>query len=474
MHPRTCCCAQETPSLCPNPPKRRRSAIFLLALLSVIPSWAQEKSGGNESDSNPPVTQVTTGESAGVSPNANTASTNIETGQPLLPSISPLRWKHLSLLSFNATYIYDSNYFLEPNAPVAAKGSIISGLMLYTFKVRHVDLDFQYLPQFAISQAGTQFAYANQLFDAHTFIHLTPRWIVNLSDRFQSTPNNGNLDEASFIPNTSDGTALRSSILTGARGSLTNTFTASADRKLNGRDRISLLFQHELDNLFSLAEDRLAAQAGNPVLTQQRNVRAEFGWFRRLQRGSEVGVRYAYVHESFPQAQESTQLHGILASYSRRLSASLRLRVEGGPTFPVSPSTTAGGQLSSIGTSYLAAASLLKTFRRATAIVSYSRSSSFSGQVSNSLADRLEASYSQRFLNRLNLTIGAALLTQGEGQGQASQGKSGWIQTDYRLLRAWSIYSTYGYTSIGNGPQPSSARSLLTSGVRWSFANLHR
>ena len=193
-----------------------------------------------------------------------------------------------------------------------------------------------------------------------------------------------------------------------------------------------------------------------------------------MQRGSEAGVRYAYVHESFPQAQASTQLHGILASYSRRLSASLRLRVEGGPTFAVSPSTAAGGQFSTSGTSYLAAASLLKTFRRATAIVSYSRSNSFSGRISNSFADRLEASYSQRFLNRLNLTTGAAWLTQGQGQGQTSTGKSAWIQTDYRLLRAWSIYSTYGYISIGSGPQPSSVRNLITSGVRWSFASLHR
>ena len=458
--------------MCPNLPKRWRLAISLLAFLSVIPVWAQETSGGNESDSKPPVIQAATGDSASTSSNPKAASTNLETGQPLLSSISPLRWKHLSLLSFNATYIYDSNYFLEPGAPVAAKGSIISGLMLYTFKVRHVDLDFQYRPQVELSQARTQFVYANQLFDAHTFIHLTPRWIINLSDKFQSTPNNGNLDEASFIPNTSDGTALRSPILAAARGSLTNTFTASADRKLNGRDRISLLFQHELANLSSLPEDRLAAQAGAPVLTQQRNVRAEFGWIRRLQRGSEAGVRYAYVHESFPQAQGATQLHGILASYSRRLSASLRLRVEGGPTFAVSPSTTAGGQLSASGTSYLAAASLLKTFRRATAIVSYSRSNSFSGRVSNFFADRLEASYSQRFLNRLNLTTGAALLTQG--QGQTSKGKSAWVQTDYRLLRAWSIYTTYGYTSIGSGPQPSSVRNLITSGVRWSFANLHR
>lgn len=466
MLPRTCCSAQETPSLCPDLPLRWHPAVFLLAFLLVVPVWAQEASN------NLPTEQITTVDNTGVSPNSKTASTDLETGQPLLSSLSPLRWKHLSLLSFNATYIYDSNYFLEPAAPIAAKGSIISGLMLYTFKVRHIDLDFQYRPQIELSQARTQFVYANQLFDAHTFIHLTPRWIINLSDKFQSTPNNGNLDEASFIPNTSDGTALRSPILAAARGSLTNTFTASADRKLNGRDRISLLFQHELASLSSLPEDRLSAQAGAPVLTQQRNVRAEFGWIRGLQRGSEAGVRYAHVHESFPQAQGSTQLHGILASYSRRLGASLRLRVEGGPTFTVAPSTTAGAQLSASGTSYLAAASLLKTFRHATAIFSYSRSSAFSGRISNSFSDRFEASYSQRFLNRLNLTTGAAWLTQG--QGQTSTGKSAWIQTDYHLLRAWSIYSTYGYTSVGSGPQPSSSRNLITSGVRWAFANLHR
>jgi hypothetical protein len=469
-----CRCAQGTRSLYPNLPKCRPWAIFLLVFASIIPAWAQETPGGNETGSNSPGAQVTTGDSAGASRNSATPSTNIETGQPLLPSISPLRWKHLSLLSFDASYIYDSNYFLLPNAPVTASGSIISGLMLFTFKIRHVDLDFQYLPQIEVSQTGAQYAYANQLFNVHTFIHLTPRWVVNLSDKFQSTPNNGNLDEASFIPNTSDGTALRSSILAGARGSLTNTFTASVDRKLNGRDRISLLFQHEIDNLSSLPGDQLAAQAGNPVLTQQRNVRAEFGWYRRLQQENEVGVRYAYLHESFPQAQTSTQMHGILASYSRRLLASLRFRIEGGPTFPVCSSSGANGQLSGSGATYLVTASLLKTFRRSAAAVSYSRSNSFSGQINNSLTDRLEASYSHRFANRLNLTTGAALVTQGEGQGQTSQAKSVWIQTDYRLLRAWSIYSTYAYTSISDNLQPSSGRTLITSGVRWSFANLHR
>lgn len=455
-----------------------RSAAFLvLAFLLVAPAWAQE-AGQSSTDQKPEPGAKTatisqgTGENDDGQANSKTSSINLETGQALLPNLSPLHWKHLSLLSFSTTYIYDSNFFLQSSSTIPAKGTIVAGLLVYTFKVKHVDLDLQYRPQLELSEAQNRFLYANQLFDAHTFIRLTPRWIVNLSDKFQSTPNNGNLDEAAFVPNLAGGSATRNLLLAGGRGSLTNTFTASTDRKLNGRDRISLLFQHELASLSSLPEDRLAAQAGSPILREQRNLRAEIGWARRLQRGSEAGIRYAYVHEYFPGMQGSTQLHGLLLSYSKRLSASLRLRVEGGPTFVTSPSSATGGPLSANGTSYLAAASLLKTFRRASAIVSYSRSSSFSGRITNSFSDRLEASYSRRFINRLNLTGGAAYETQG--QGQTISGKSAWIQSDYRLLRAWSIYSTYGYTTLSSSPQPSVARSLFTSGVRWSFANARR
>jgi len=343
-------------------------------------------------------------------------------------------------------------------------------LLVFSLKRSRFNLDLQYRPQIWISEGQSQLDFASQVVDLHTQRYLTRSWTLNITDQFQSAPDRARLAQGAFFSNYDTGTSTQNPFLATGRHFLTNAFTTSADHAFSARNHLNLLFRTHYIHLSAL-DDPAAAQAGDTFagVTQEHDFGGQIGWTHTFGRDHDFGILYAYDREYFQDFQDSAQLHSVILTYSMRLRPSLLMRLTGGPTLmqPAAPK----GAVAPPGSrkTYQVSGSLYKTFRRSAMTLSYSRNNNFTGQISDDLNDRLDLSYSKKFFRRMDVTAGGAFVRQNYSVGTHLLGKSGWLEVDYRLGRAWSIYSMYSYLTQRSGPAPFGPSQLVMTGIRWSW-----
>jgi hypothetical protein len=394
-------------------------------------------------------------------------ATNLATGAVLSTTRSPFRWGNLSVLSIDALQVYDSNYLFLSNNPVPVHAGAVRGLFVYAIRTGHSNFSIQYRPQVWASGEDTQVDYASHMVDFHTFRYLTSTWAVNISDQFASVPDRGRLEQIGFSSDYTNSTSTKNPFLATGRRLLTNAIGISVDHSIDARNRMEFLVRHQYIRL-SEPDSVTVAQDPAAALTEQHDIGGEIGWTHTWRRDNEFGVKYAYDREYFQDFESTAQLHSILFGFSRRLRPSLLLRLSGGPSL-LEPARPAGALIApDTRQTYQASAALFKKFGRSGLTLSYSRSNSFTGQISDNLNDRYDVTYSQHWNRRLDTVIGGAYVRQAL-TAHRLEGKSGWGEVDYRLNRSWSVYASYSYLTQAGGPLPYGPRHLVTSGIRWSW-----
>jgi hypothetical protein len=392
---------------------------------------------------------------------------NLSTGQVLSKTRSPLHWGKLSVMSFELMQVYDSNYLFLKDNPLSAQAGAVQGLFVYSLKSSRASLSLQYRPQFWASDQTHQFDYSSHMLDFHTFRYLSPRWAINVSDQFQYSPDRGRLNEVGFSPDYSTGTSTQNPFLSTGRRMVNNQFGVSVDRRFTAHDSIEMSVRQQYIRLSSA--DNTQLQDPIASATEQQDYAGQIGWTHTWRTDNEIGIQYSYDRQFFNGFDSSAQLHGILFGFSRRLRPSLLLRIGGGPALLLPAKTNGAIQPLESQFTYQANAALYKSFRHSGMTLSYSRNNTFTGQISDGLNDRVDASYSQRLFHRLDAIIGGAYVRQNYSLGPHLYGKSGWSELDWHLSRSWSIYGTYSYLTQAGGPVLFGPRQLVTSGIRWNF-----
>jgi hypothetical protein len=392
---------------------------------------------------------------------------NLSTGQVLSKTRSPLHWGRLSVMSFELMQVYDSNYLFSKDNPISAQAGAVQGLIVYSLKSSRASLSLQYRPQFWASDQTQQFDYSSHMLDFHTFRYLTPRWAINVSDQFQYSPDRGRLNEVGFSPDYSTGTSTQNPFLSTGRRMVNNQFGVSVDHRFTAHDTIEMSARQQYIRLSASSD----TQPQDPIAlaTEQQDYAGQIGWTHTWRPDNEIGIQYSYDHQFFNGFDSNAQLHGILFGFSRRLRPSLLLRIGGGPALLLPAKLTGAIQRQDKQITYQANAALYKSFRHSGITLSYSRNNTFTGQISDGLNDRVDASYSQRLFHRIDGLIGGAYVRQNYSIGPHLYGKSGWSELDWHLTRSWSIYGTYSYITQAGGPILFGPRQLITSGIRWNF-----
>ncbi len=394
-------------------------------------------------------------------------ATNLATGAVLSNTRSPFHWGKLSVLSVDALQVFDSNYLYRSENPLSVHAGAVRGLLVFAVKTGHSNFSVQYRPQVWASGEATQVDYASHMVDFHTFRYLTSQWGINISDQFASVPDRGRLEQIGFTSDYTNSTSTQNPFLATGRRLLTNSFGISVDHSFTARDRMEFLVRNQYIRL-SQPDNTTVVQNPAAVLSEQLDIGGELGWTHTWRRDNEFGVKYAYDREYFQDFDSTAQLHSVLFGISRRLRPTLLLRISGGPALLL-PARPVGAVIQPPNRqTYQASASLFKKFVRSGLTLSYSRSNNFTGQISDNLNDRWDASYSQHWSRRIDTVVGGAFVRQALTV-QRLQGKSGWAEVDYRLNRSWSFYSTYSYLTQAGGPLVYGPRHLVTSGIRWSW-----
>ena len=394
---------------------------------------------------------------------------NLMTGQSLKTLRSPLHWGHFSLLSVEALQVYDSNFLFRSNNPISAQAGAVQGLLVYAIQTGRSNFSLQYRPQLWVSADNIQTDYASHMVDFHTSRRISPRWAINVSDQYQWSADRGRLDQIGFTSDYSTSTTSQSPFLNTNRRLVSNLADVEISHNLSAHNSVEFIGRHQYIQLSSLPSG--AASSTDPLAaeTQQQDFGGEVAWNYAWRHDNSIGLRYSYDREYFQHVLGAAEFHSASVGFSRRLFPSLLLRVSGGPTIilPATPPSATVAQDTRL--SYSANASLFKTFRRSAMTLSYTRNNNFSGQISDSLNDRYDVTYSQRFFRRADVLIGGAYVRQEYSTGARLLGKSGWAEIDYHFSPSWSFYTSYSYLTQNGGPSLFGPRHLVTSGIRWSW-----
>jgi hypothetical protein len=394
---------------------------------------------------------------------------NLATGQLLNTTRSPLHWGHLSLLSFDLMQVYDSNYLFLKDNPLSAQAGAAQALLVYAIKTRRTNLSFQYRPQLWVSSDTTVVDYASHSLDLHASRQTSPKWAINFSDQYQWREDSGRIDSIGFTPDYSSSNIHQSPFLAAGQRLISNTAEVTIDNNLTAHSSFEILARHQYIQLSQ--SDITSPPPGTPAApdSTQQIYGGQIGWNYQWSRNNSFGFHYGYDRQDFQATDSTVQFHSALLGLSRRLGRTVVVQISGGPSLMQVPVPPGSAQVEKNQLTYQASAVLFKTFRRAGVTLSYSRNDSFTGQITDRLNDRVDASITKRFVRRTDLVVGGSYIRENFSSGAHRYGKSGWAQVNYRLGSSWSLYGTYSYLTQNGGAVAFGPRHLVTSGIRWSW-----
>lgn len=440
----------ETPSPTPSPDEQRTPADIGLQNDQALPPMPEETPATDEQS-------------------FDRTPVNLATGQLLSSTRSPLRWGRLSLLSFDLLQVYDSNYLFLKDNPLPAQAGAVQALLVYAIKTGRTNLSFQYRPQLWVSSETIQSDYASHSLYLHASRQTSPKWAMNFSDQYQWLEDSGRIDSIGFTPDYSSSSIHQKPFLAAGQRLVSNTAEVTIDHNFTAHSSFEILGRHQFIQLSQ--SDITSSARGTPAApdSTQQIYGGQIGWNYQWSRNNSFGFHYGYDREYFQATDSTVQFHSAVLGVSRRLGRTVVVQISGGPSLMQVAVLPGSAPVEKNQLTYQASAVLFKAFRRAALTLSYSRNDSFSGQITNGLNDRVDASITKRFVRRTDLVIGGFYIRENFTSGTHLYGKSGWAQVNYRLGPSWSFYGTYSYLTQTGGPIAFGPRHLVTSGIRWSW-----
>jgi hypothetical protein len=443
-------------------------AVWVAAVLLVLPGAlrAQQQDPATSSSSSSQESSSTQRPDDQV-PALNAPSTpSLDTGQSLQNTnrISPLRFGHLSLLSFDALYDYDSNFTFSPSNPQPADAMAMRGLVFYTVGGGRTRLDVQWRPFVLVSQTNTKADFAGQTVDLHTYRYLNARWLLDVSDRFQYAPDNGLLANPSFNPDFTTGLFNRQPFLANGESTLINGLTTSLSYQMNQKNTLTFHGQYQYVNQWNNGNN---PNPPPPIFDNTHNFGGGIAWTHRLTEGREIGVDYNYDRQYLADFSSRSQYHSAFITFSDRIRPTLLLRVSFGPSLQI----RSGSQGISAGNTetFEGSVEVLKSFRRSNLAFSYGRGHDFQGIITEAYHDRYDLTYSWNMGRKWEFSTGAGYIEQGSSNVPLLRGRTLWFNSSYFVSRQWSVFATYMNSAANGGPQPYGTRNLIMAGIRWSW-----
>jgi hypothetical protein len=397
---------------------------------------------------------------------------SLDSGQVVNRGISSIHWGRLSLFSLNISAVRDDVSFGGTNNSVTA--GVIKGFLLYSFKHRRDEFDFQYMPQITIATYGTSSNFGNQALQFHTFRHLANRWSLNISDSFSYQPNQAYIQDPTVIPQFPSGTILQNPFLTPNQGFLNNlaqgtlSYSRSQKNSYNFSARYGFLRVTSGSTLNAPSPQLDSSLNGNDHL-----VGGGVEWQHSWNPTTAFGLSGNYDRR-FLSDGGTTDYYSFSTNYRRRLPHRLFFIGSIGPTILRENLPASTGRQSNQTLTYEGTFSLTKAFARSGLALSFDRNHISSQYLQGTLTDRWGLSYSSLFGRRWTALIGAGYIRQqftADTGNSAYDGRAAWAQAGYELFREWSVTGSYTrFVDTGLLGQPAETRNLFVVGLRWAWA----
>jgi hypothetical protein len=112
---------------------------------------------------------------------------------------------------------------------------------------------------------------------------------------------------------------------------------------------------------------------------------------------------------------------------------------------------------------------LSEEFRRGGVVVSFARSNSFSGIISNSFHNRYDITAHREFSQRFHVSATGSYIQQQTLNQRNTTGELATAEARYFVARNWAVFSQVRYLSVGGNNRILGPEKSMTVGLRWSW-----
>ena len=400
-------------------------------------------------------------------------TTSLETGQAIsvdsgaVPALKEgavaalLHKGHLNILSISTFYEYDSNFTFSPT-PQASNAVALEALVFYSIGGPKTALDLQYRPYILASQGDVQADFIANSLDLHTFHYLNEHWLLDINDRFQYLPARGRLIDPTVSPDPGSGVLTRGPFLSNDETTLSNALLVSAQGKISDRDTLTIHGQ------FQYVEDWIPPNTLNPGVTttqfqRESTIGGGASWSRLIHKDQHFGVSYNYDRQVIGNIKGQYQYDSVMIDYSQRFHGTLVVQASFGPAWQI---PGGGGKVAN---TYVGAASILKSFRRATLALSFARNEDYVGVIANGFYTRYDSDFSYFLSRRWEVGLGAGYLQQGYATLSSFNSRIFWGRLSYQWNEKFGVFASLTNETGAGGIFPYATRYLASVGLRWGY-----
>lgn len=378
---------------------------------------------------------------------------SLQSGLPLQSRISPLRWGHLSLLSFSAMEAYEAS----AQAP-AGEATLASGLIIYSIDHSRSRFDLQYMPMAWYASGSFRNSVTAHALDLSTSRTFGRFWRVSFADQYHYSPNLTFMSSSSFNPDFATGSATRNPFFMLGRKSIVNSANLDINRQLDGSNQLNLSLGNSFMRLGGVSDPQVLGTINIPA-DEQLYYNAQLTWSHKFSGNGALGLSYGFTDQQERNNNIRLQFQTVTATYTRRLTRTVSMSVGAGPAWSKRNVTGQG----SIG--------IYKSFRHGGMAADFSRDMEFVGVLGGGFHNRYDLSFQHRLWTRWDFQVGSSYVQQRlPSSVRSSNGVMGWSTLSYRMTPSWSIYSTYFYLNFGSNLNIPTAREAAVLGVRWAWS----
>jgi hypothetical protein len=453
---------------------RERSRLvgqFLLAVALLAPPLASSQQPPDSGSTQDP---GTAGADAGATQSApNPAATTqglfaraLNSASPLPGENGPLQWGWVSIRSVSFLQFFTNTTLDNPGTQPVSED--MSGSQLSTSIVvnhafgasRLTQLTIQYTPSLFISEGHVYTNALNQSAGIDTSFQFSPRWRVQVSDRFSYYGNQRYYSGLSLGVDYSLGTVAQNNFLNGPGTVIVNTVGATFSYLWSPVTTVSFAptFGYQNSSGAANSEQNLSSFSGGGQVNVSHSLSAT----------QTVGINYVGQYATYANTsttagpQSNSLLQDFLITYGKKIGASWRLSLGLG----LLDNTGMDSQ-----TGLAATAGITKAFQRMDFAVSYQRGHQFNGYITSGSSDRIDLVNTIRWSRRFTTSTSVAYFQTASNP----PGPSGFYATEqlgFGLTRALSLTSSIAYnkqTGTGDNVYLQSGHTrFATVGITWT------
>jgi hypothetical protein len=386
----------------------------------------------------------------------------LNSASPLAGDNGPLQWGWISVRSMILEEYFSDVNFQNSNVQpqsgnVYATAMSASIVVDRAFKRSHFTL--QYTPSLAISGGQVYTNIMNQTLGLDTTFQLSPRWGLQVTDRFSYYGSQRTYSGLPFSTDYSTGISSPQVFLYGPGTALYNSISASFSYLWSPLTTVSFapFFGYQYNTSAGPPAENVSSLSEGGRLTVSHS----------LSPTKTIGFNYSGEHANYTNSsasagpQSNSLMQDFLVTYGQQIKSSLWIHLGLGIT-----STTGNAGGTGLGVN----AGITKSFHRSSLAVYYNRGHQFNGFVTSGASDDVGATHTINWTTRLSTATSATYIRTPNATSLAQTAWYATEQLSFGLTRRLSLLTSFSYLSqTGDGVYVlSSNRRFATIGITWS------